>query len=129
MDPSVGERVEYSLKELTGNDWENAWHSLVEMGPGALPYIIQAFEQGCDRSVALNLILVVNECRTSAALPFLASLLLNTDPGIWKAALDGIVTIGGTAAAECLRGISETLDAEILPWIQEALAQIKESDN
>ena len=98
MDPNVRKRVECYLNELTGSDWEDAWHSLVEMGPGALPYVIQSFELACDRSVALKLILVVNEYRTPAALPFLANLLLNADPDIWKTALDGIVTIGGSAA-------------------------------
>jgi len=54
MDPNIRKRIECYLNELTKSDWEDAWHSLVEMGLGALPYIIQAFEQGCDRDECID---------------------------------------------------------------------------
>ncbi len=127
MDPTVPERIEYYLNKLTGTDWEDAWHSLVEMGPGALPHVIHAFELAHDRSVALKLILVVNEYRTPAALSFLTGLLKNADPDIWKTVLSGIVTLGGSAAAECLRGIRKTLNSEKMSWVEEAIDQITKS--
>src|SRR5262245_38251999 len=50
---------------------ENAWHSLVELGPVALPHVIQAFATARDQSVALALVSVGGEYRTEVALPFL----------------------------------------------------------
>lgn len=124
----IPEKVQHYVSELTRTHSSEAWYALVEMGPAALPHVVQAFEAASDRSVAVDLIRVMNEYRTLAALPFLANLLRAGDPDIWKTALDGIVTVGGSSAAERLREIRETLSPEKQQWIDEALEQIPTGD-
>ena len=116
--------------ELGGKRSEDAWHALIELGPAGLPHLIRAFEAARDRRVAVELITIVNELRTPSALPFLTERLRSGETAIWQAALDGIVqlgivTVGGGAAAECLRTLRPTLDAEKQRWIDEALEQIE----
>jgi HEAT repeat protein len=120
----IAERVEQHVRELAGSHSDEAWHSLVEIGPAALPYVVQAFKAAGDWSVAVSLIRIINEYRTQAALPFLVNLLADDDSHVWKAALDGIVTIGGSVAAEHLQQIRKTLASDKQRWIEEAVQQI-----
>ena len=125
MKPGLAEIVEHYVRELAGDHSDQAWQSLVEFGPEALPCVVQAFALAYDRSVAASLIRVVNEYRTPSALPFLMSLLADPDQLIWKTALDGIVTLGGRAALDSLLEIRATLSPEKHPWIDEAVGQVR----
>ena len=75
-------------------------------------------------SSKVALIRVVSEYRTKDALPFFANLLRVADGEIWKTALDGIISIGGEAAVNCLHEVSKTLNSEKRPWVDEAVSQI-----
>jgi len=55
-------------------------------------------------SSKVALIRVVSEYRT---LPFFANLLRVADGEIWKTALDGIISVGGEAAVNCLHEVSK----------------------
>ncbi len=88
--------------ELSGPNSENAWHSLVEAGPAALPHLIQAFERTGDRDLRATLIEVVAEWRSAEGVPFLAALLRDSNAEIWKRALDGLVAAGSAAALKAL---------------------------
>jgi HEAT repeat protein len=118
--------VKYYVNQLSGDHADDAWHSLVELGPAALPHIVHAFEAQSERSVAVALIRVASEYRTREALLFLATLLGATDGEIWKTALDGIVAVGDASAITCLREASEALGTEKRQWVEEAVNQIKE---
>src|SRR5262245_58909424 len=102
MGAHASDKVEHYVNELAGKHSDDAWHSLVEMGPAVLTHVVRAFESQRDQSVAVLLIRVVNEYRTEAALPFLTNLVRTNDPHIWKTALDGIVAIGGREAGLAL---------------------------
>ena len=47
------------------------------------------------------------------------------DDNIWKTALDGIVALGDKSAIACLHEASKMLGNEKLPWVAEAICQIK----
>lgn len=128
MDLNESEEVAHYVRELARPRPGHAWHALVEMGPTALPLIVQAFEAARDRSVALELIRVVNEYRTHAALPFLTDLLRAEDPDNWKTPLDGIVMLGGRESAKVLRELCQSANAEKRGWFEEAIEQIDEGD-
>lgn len=55
------EYVSDYVRRLSGPDWENACHSLVEAGPAALPYVIQAYNATADPNVKRALAQVVCE--------------------------------------------------------------------
>ena len=121
------EMVKYYVNQLSGDHADDAWHSLVELGPAALPHVVRAFEAQSGRAASVALIRVASEFRTKDALPFLATLLGVADGEIWKTALDGIVSIGGEAAVNCLREVSKTQGADKQPWVEEAINQINEA--
>jgi HEAT repeat protein len=122
------EKVEYYAAQLSSDHADDAWHALVELGPAALPHVIHAFEAQSEPSVAVALIRVASEYRTKDALPFFATLLAAQDGNIWKTALNGIVSLGDESAVTRLRAASETLGNEKLPWVEEAIGQIKARD-
>ena len=53
--------VEHYVRRLSSGNVEDAWQSLVELGPSALPFVVQAFAQTRDEKVSILLIRVVNE--------------------------------------------------------------------
>jgi len=119
------EMVKYYVTQLSGDRADDAWHALVELGPAALPHAIHAFEAQSELPVAIALIRVASEYRSKDALPFFIALLAAQDGNTWKTALDGIVSLGDKSAVRRLLVASETLGNEKLPWVEEAIAQIK----
>jgi HEAT repeat protein len=124
----VREPVECYVAQLSTSKAEDAWHSLVEIGPTALPYLIEAFETA-DPQVKVSLIRVISEYRSTTAIPFLQPLLSDTRDDIWKAALDGFVMLGGQASLDALRFGRTTASPERQYWIGEAVRQIIEAAN
>jgi hypothetical protein len=119
--------VEHYINQLSSGDVEDAWQSLVELGPSALPYVVPAFAGTHDEKVSILLIRVVNEYRVSEALPFLSSLLKSNTPEIWKTALDGFVAMASADAIAALHESAKGLSADKQPWINEASDQIEKA--
>jgi hypothetical protein len=115
--------------ELSGSRADDACHSLLELGPVALPHVEAAFRLARDADVRLRLAQVVCHTRSIEAIPFLGELLHNEDAEIWKTALDGLVMVGDQPAArthalEILAAAREIADSEKRNWIDEAVGQI-----
>ena len=72
------------VSELRGRNADDAWHSLLELGPVALPHLVEAYRVARDAHVRLRLTQVVCYVRSINALPFLAELLDENDPELWK---------------------------------------------
>jgi HEAT repeat protein len=121
------EYVRHYVRELSGSKAENAWHSLVEAGPTALPYLVNAFEAATEPRVRVSLVQVIAQYRSAERVPFLETLLRDGKPEIWKAALDGLVMCGGTAALAALRAARAITTSEKRQWIDEAVGQITET--
>ncbi len=66
------ELVGYYVERLSGPEAENAWHSLVEEGPAALPYLLNSFGSAEDKEVQIRLLQIVCQYRSEEAIPFLA---------------------------------------------------------
>lgn len=91
-------KVDYYVARLTGQEADDAWHSLRECGPRALPYIERAFDSADNEDVKHLLAEVVCEYRSAECLPFLTRLLDVRNASIWRTALDGFVMLGGREA-------------------------------
>jgi hypothetical protein len=129
----LAEAVDHYVRELGGSRADDAFHSLVELGTGALPYICEALRTDRDRAVQIRLAQIVCHSRTPEALSCLRELLNDTDADIWKTALDGFVIIGGEssgreAALRILCDRRETAADDQREWIDEAIEQIRETD-
>jgi HEAT repeat protein len=111
------------VSSLGENDSENAWHALVELSTEALPYIREAYHLADDNKKRELLIQVLAEQRDEESLALFSELLYDPAPEIWKAALDALVSIGGSTAADLLRKAEANVTAERCDWVREALQQ------
>ena len=118
--------VTESVRDLSGDGADDAFHRLIEAGPRVLPQIISTIQSTQHPSVRLWLVRVLLEYRSPDTAPLLAELVKDNDPAVWKGALDALVTIGGVSAREALARARETADAARLPWIVEAVEQVDE---
>ena len=112
---------------LSGPHADDAWHSLVEAGPAALPYLVEEYNASRDPAVRLALVEIVGEYRSADATAFLVTCLQNGDGDIWKVALDGLVSLGGRAALDVLSVARETASPRKREWIEEAVEQIRQA--
>jgi HEAT repeat protein len=129
---SVEARIAWYLDRLRRGKVNDAFFDLIELGPSALPILIDAFRREPDNSVRAFLLNVIWEFRSPASIPILADALNDPDPEVWKQALDGLVTIKSKEAlsalqAEKLRRLETDAEtAEFRSWLDEAIEQLRE---
>jgi hypothetical protein len=121
--------VVHYVAMLSGPDSDNACHSLWELGEVALPYLVEAFETTRSREVQLRIGEVVCQLRVAGALPLLKELLNNSDPALWKVALDGLVLLADNPlirgdVVDTLVAAREAANTEKRSWIDEAIEQL-----
>jgi len=122
--------VEYYLQKLRQLDHEDAFFSLVEADHSIVPQLIEAYMRETDWDVRATIIEVIWQHRLPTSLDFLADALRDEHPKIWKAALDGIVTIGGKAGKRIFEKERERLlgnpdrTGVRLQWIEKAIEQL-----
>lgn len=116
--------VAHYVAELSGDRSDDARHSLIELGPSALPHVIEAFDRNQDAAIRVSLIRVASQYRSADAAGFFATRLGETEPETWKSALDGLVTLGGKEALTVLRTAAASATNDKRAWIDEAFSQI-----
>jgi hypothetical protein len=125
---SLEEYVDHYVSRLSGPDADNAWHSLVEGGPAALPHLLNAFASANDTELRVRLIRIICQYRFGDAVPFLTAQLENRVAEIWKTALDGLVMIGSKQALESLGTALSSVTPDKREWVEEAIQQIHEAN-
>lgn len=126
------EMVIHYLTVLDGADGQaadDAWHSLRELGPVALPLLHEEYYSIDDFVKRIAIIQIVSQWRTQESLRFLAACLRDPHPDVWKAALDGVVSIGGPGAHSELQVWRISLPPDQQERCDEAIAQIGEDDS
>jgi hypothetical protein len=119
------------IQQLHSDNSEDAFFALLHLDDKYLPDLMNAYHQRSDLAIKAALVEVIWQHRQPHTLPFLAEALHQQHEGIWKNALDGIVTIGGTDSLNLLETERNRLIANPLPtqnrleWIDEAIGQIK----
>lgn len=125
------EDVAELLSELNGSQREDALCALMAM-PGLLPVVAEAFRMETNPDRRWAAIHCLGQYRDDAALPTLSAALRDPDDRVWKEALDGLVTLGGSMAVRTLQDASIFLaenarDPRVKrAWIDEAIEQIRE---
>src|SRR5271163_2590866 len=89
------------LDTLKDGSWDDD-DPCLDYGVRALPYFVVAFEHAINNEIRSRLIRIIWAFRDKATLPILASAIRDSYDGVWKDALDGIVTLGGTEALAIL---------------------------
>jgi hypothetical protein len=125
----IREAIHYYMDQLREGESERAFFGLLELGPGAMPVLIAAASEPQNRDIRANLVEIIWQYRRPEAIGFLGTALDDTESAVSKQALDGLVALGGSAAAEQVRealgrsgfGLVRGVSKE---WLSEALDQI-----
>jgi hypothetical protein len=108
---------------------EVGYFGLLELGPDALPLLIAEARKPESRAYKITLVEVIWQHRHPVAIPFLGETLSDSDPEVWKSALDGLVTIGGPDAIQWMTEALEGVETGRIhnglskEWLEEALQQ------
>jgi hypothetical protein len=102
---------------------DNAYHALIEADDAILPEIIRAFRTERDPNLRGFLVEMIWQHRQLSTIPFLDEVLRDSDPAVWKQALDGLVTLASPAALDVLQAARDSANGELRDWIDEALEQ------
>ena len=114
------------VRQLRSND--NAYHCLLEFTGDIAECLIAIFKEESDSTTKAQIIEILwRRQQDSHILSFLCGALRYEDPVIWKAALDGIVSVGGAKSLSILKdSLREDGLGEIKKqWIAEAIDQIE----
>jgi hypothetical protein len=128
LDPEIQARYLDRLDDLTWDDEDPR----LDCGAAGLPHFAAAFERETNWERRARLVRVIWQFRDPAVLPILAIALRDPSSGVWKDALDGIVTLGGQDALCILKkaqiaAAAETSESEKLAWIDEAAGQVADA--
>jgi hypothetical protein len=121
------------LQWFKNGDREAAFFGLIETLSGILPHLIKRFREEPDEDMREFIVEVVLQHRNPESVLFLAGALYDRSPFVWKAALDGLVMLGGSESMEALGAARSRIfpnaaqQLEFLAWINEALQQMNHS--
>ncbi len=123
--------VAHYLAEWDSRGWANAYHSLIEMGPLVLPLLEARLRETRDDGLRAAGVDIARHMRDDAALPLFEAALADRSDRVWKAALDGLVSLGSPPAIAALQRAADacpegTDEAEWRAWIDEAVSQARE---
>lgn len=131
---AISERIAYYLQRYRDGDG-GAFHSLIEMDHCVIPELITKFRNEPDASLREFIVEIIWQHRDPLAIPFLGEALQDSEPAVWKEAIDGLVTLASPAALKELhaakgRHFASKSDAEeFRGWIDEAIQQIADKHN
>ena len=124
---NLQEAVQQYVAELAKPHSEAWWQQLVELGPDALPLVMDAFSSCSNPRVRCELVTAIWQFRRPESVRFLGSLLRDRDAEIRKSALDGLVTLATDEALAVLRKEDAAGGPMAGAWIREAIDQIREA--
>lgn len=127
MATNLAEIATYYIDQARQGNEEDAFHSLLEQDPAIIPILQDAYRTEPDPDVVALLVEVIWQFRDPKAIPFLEEALRDARPRVWKSALDGLVTLGGTESAKVLErtlAAIQASDPKRAEWISEALEQV-----
>jgi hypothetical protein len=106
---------------------EAAFHCLFELGESAIPRLAEAYRDEADPAVRNLLVEVIWQLRSPSSIEFLGEALQDPDPGVWKQALDGLVTLASPESLRILESARERLriaDDDFRAWVEGAIEDV-----
>jgi hypothetical protein len=122
-------QIAYYLEMFRSGDTDNALHGLLEIDRDILPELMAVFRSEQDIGVRELLVEVIWEYRERSVIPFLGEALSDTEPRIWRQALNGLVTLASPASLDILRAAgtrqfpTQRETEEFRRWLEEAIEQ------
>jgi hypothetical protein len=102
---------------------------LIELPSRLLPDLEDAYRNETDPLIRALIVHAVWQHRLPVSVGFLAFVLEDRHPDVWKEALDGLVTLASPESREVLEFAEHRVggqDETLLTWIEEAIDQIDE---
>ena len=132
IDHMSADEIARSIQQLHTSDSEDAYFALLtETSAEDLPALIAAYDADQSEKVKAALVRIIWQKRAPSTFDFLTQALQRPETDVWKAALEGITTIGGEAALALLKAeesrLYRTLAADTsyrVGWIDKAIDQI-----
>lgn len=122
------ETVSYYLIMAKQGRFEDAFHGLIEQDSQIIPYIEQAYMEESHTDIRVMLIQALTQFRNESSIGFLEAALSEANSEIWKASLDGLVSIGGAEVLSTLmRSLALDASLERTEWIKEAVEQVRDA--
>jgi hypothetical protein len=121
--------VAYYLMRFREGDVDAAFHGLLDQEHAILPDLAEAFRVSTDASLRVFLLNVIWQHRQQSAVPVLAEALFDSQPEIWKEAMDGLVALASLQSLEALcQARSRTFEVDrdrlqFCEWLEEAIEQ------
>jgi len=105
---------------------ENAWHSVIEVGDDAIPFLDKKFDVGSisDRKAIIK---ALGYMRSAKGFDLIRKALNDPSDDVWKQGLDAAVSMGGRDALELIRNAIERRrsDHVFVEWSNEAAHDIE----
>jgi hypothetical protein len=120
------DQVAAYLHALSGPDVENAYHSLIELGPAVIPYLESTFKTAVDARTRQTLLRIAWRTQSRQSLPLLRQAVEDGHDQVWREALDGLVALGGPEALEIARQARGRAAGDKRQWFDEAVQQMAE---
>jgi len=115
------------IKMARSGDLEGASHELRELDHSFLPAMQRAYSCEDDPVVRSMIVEAIWQHRQPSVIDFLAEVLRDPAPEVWKQALDGLVTFASAEVRRLLRSSADREeDKERRAWIEEAINQVGE---
>jgi HEAT repeat protein len=115
------------LAKLDGPESGDVWFRLLEYGSAAVPSLEEALRAASSPRVKAQIVELLWQTREPLVVGSLAEALNDPAPEVWKAALDGLVSIRDASASRVLREtlVASERGAHHVPadWLREALEQ------
>ena len=127
LEGAAGDQIASYLRSLDGPDGENARHSLIEIGPAVIRDLEAAFKVAETDRARQAIVHVAWQVGSRESLPLLQDALEDAHDRVWKEALDGLVTIGGSEAIAIVRQAGKRTTADKRHWLDEAIQQMTEN--
>jgi hypothetical protein len=121
------DQVSEYLAALGGTAREDAYHRLIELGPGVIPPLRRRFLNERDPAIRTMLVNIAWQSDVSGALVLLKEALDDREPDVWKEALDGLSTVGGPVALEVMRECRTRAIGDKADWLDEAIEHVTDA--
>ena len=123
------QQIDYYLEMFRQGNSENAFHGLLELDHDILPELIAVFRGEQDIALRELLLEVIWQYREHSVVPLLGEALRDTQPRIWRQALNGLVALASPEALDILRAArtqqfpTARETEEFRHWLNEAIEQ------
>ena len=127
--PSFAPQIAYYLERYREGDADSAFHGLLGIEHGVVSELMAEFRAATDTQLRGFLLSVIWQHRHQSVIPLLAEAVFDSEPRVWREALDGLVSLASPASLEALRAArvrhfsKQSDEEEFRRWLEEAIEQ------